>query len=107
MSHDDVIDHLAEIEPGSALDRIRRARHDAREHAQQSFLALLEPAEPGQLTLAERYAFAAYVAVLHDADDVGHNNSSNPEFSSLLNAPLTPTSAGFPFTTDRPARSCR
>lgn len=69
MSHDDVIDHLAEIEPGSALDRIRRARPDAREHAQQSFLALLEPAGPGQLTLAERYSVAAYVALLHDADE--------------------------------------
>ena len=75
MSHDDVIDHLAEIEPGSALDRIRRARPDAREHAQQAFLALLEPAEPGQLTLAERYAVAAYVALLHDADEVAWNTA--------------------------------
>lgn len=66
MSHD-VIDHLAEIPAGSRLDAIRRGRPDAREHAQQSFLALLEPAEPGQLTLADRYAVAAYVALLHDA----------------------------------------
>jgi CMD domain protein len=65
MSHD-VIDHLAEIPAGSRLDEIRRGRPDAREHAQQSFLALLEPAEPGQLTLADRYAVAAYVALLHD-----------------------------------------
>lgn len=64
----DVIDHLAEIPAGSRLDEIRRARPDAREHAQQSFLALLEPAEPGQLTLEQRYAVAAYVALLHDAD---------------------------------------
>lgn len=62
----DVIDHLAEIPAGSRLDEIRRGRPDAREHAQQSFLALLEPAEPGQLTLADRYAVAAYVALLHD-----------------------------------------
>lgn len=66
MSHDDVIDHLAEIAPGSRLDAIRRARPDAREHAQQSFLALLEPDEPGQLSLGDRYAIAAYVAILHD-----------------------------------------
>lgn len=68
MSHDDVIDHLAEIPAGSRLDGIRRARPDAREHAQQSFLALVEPASPGQLSLADRYAVAAYVALLHDAD---------------------------------------
>lgn len=66
MSHD-VIDHLAEIPAGSRLDEIRRARPDAREHAQQSFLALLEPTEPGQLALADRYAIAAFVALLHDA----------------------------------------
>lgn len=65
MSHD-VIDHLAEIPAGSRLDEIRRARPDAREHAQESFLALLEPADPGELALADRYAVAAYVALLHD-----------------------------------------
>lgn len=65
MSHD-VIDHLAEIPAGSRLDEIRRARPDAREHAQQSFLALLEPADPGELALADRYAVAAFVALLHD-----------------------------------------
>ncbi|WAC66013.1 CMD domain protein [Agrococcus sp. SL85] len=64
----DVIDHLAGVEPGAALDRARRARSDAREHAQQSFLALLEPAEPGGLALADRYAVAAYVALLHDEE---------------------------------------
>lgn len=63
----DVIDHLAEIHPGSRLDSIRRARPTAREHAQASFLALLEPAEPGELALVDRYAVAAYVALLHDA----------------------------------------
>ncbi|GEK80673.1 CMD domain protein [Agrococcus baldri] len=68
MPHD-VIDHLAEIPAGSRLDEIRRARPDAREHAQQSFLALLEPAEPGELALEHRYAVAAYVALLHDAAD--------------------------------------
>src|SRR5690606_18461716 len=75
MSHD-VIDHLAEIRAGSRLDTIRRARPDAREHAQQSFLALLEPADAGGLTLADRHAGPAYVALLHDADGAPTRSSA-------------------------------
>ena len=33
---DDVIDHLLDIQPGDALDRIRAQRAQARSHAQQS-----------------------------------------------------------------------
>lgn len=72
----DVIDHLAEIPAGSRLDAIRRARPDARENAQQSFLALLEPAAPGELSLEHRYAIAAYVALLHDAPSEASRSSS-------------------------------
>lgn len=63
----DVIDLLVGIEPGSPIDVVRRRRPDAREHAQQSFLALLEPNDPGGLSLAHRYAVAAYTALLHEA----------------------------------------
>lgn len=81
----DVIDHLAEIPEGSRLDGIRRARPDAREHAQQSFLALLEPADPGQLELADRYAVAAYVALLHD-DATGPTRASSFYLELLADA---------------------
>ncbi|MFG0608049.1 CMD domain protein [Delftia sp. WSY_14] len=64
---DDVIDHLAGITPGSALDRVRRHRTEARTQAQQSFAALFTPAEPvpGTVSLRERLALAAFTAGLH------------------------------------------
>ncbi|MBW1637654.1 CMD domain protein [Microbacterium resistens] len=61
----DIIDLLAGVTPGSALDELRGRRPQARENAQRSFEALLEPAEPGTFPLAERYAVAAFVARLH------------------------------------------
>lgn len=63
----DVIDHLVGIAPGSALDRVRRQRAEARAQAQQSFAALFAPAEPvpGNVPLRERLAIAAFVAGLH------------------------------------------
>jgi CMD domain protein len=61
----DVIDHLAEIRPGSSLDRLRNRRPQARENAQKSYLALFEPEVPGHVTAIERYAVATFVAGLH------------------------------------------
>jgi CMD domain protein len=63
----DVIDTLAGITPGSAMDAVRDGRKVAREHAQRSYEVLLTPAEPGAFTIAERFAIAAYVAGLHRA----------------------------------------
>lgn len=61
----DIIDLLAGIAPGDALSAVRDQRPQARENAQRSFEALLEPADPGTFPLAERYAVAAFVAELH------------------------------------------
>ena len=61
----DIIDHLAGIRPDSRLDKLRAERAQARENAQKSYLALFEPAFPGGVTLAERYAIATFVAGLH------------------------------------------
>ncbi len=62
----DLIDSLAGITPGSALDVARARRPEARKHAQASYAALFEPAEPGGFSLAERFAVAAFVAGLHN-----------------------------------------
>jgi CMD domain protein len=63
----DVIDTLAGIAPGSPMDAVRDGRKVAREHAQRSYEVLLTPDQPGDFTLAERFAIAAYVAGLHGA----------------------------------------
>jgi CMD domain protein len=61
----DVIDTLAGIKPGSALERVRNRRPDARKEAQASYRALFAPEIPGTVTATERFAVAAFVAALH------------------------------------------
>lgn len=61
----DAIDHLAGIAPGARLSTIRDGRMQARENAQNSFLALFVPPDTADMTLNERFAVAAFVAALH------------------------------------------
>ncbi|WP_084299159.1 CMD domain protein [Bradyrhizobium sp. WSM1743] len=70
MSTQDIIDTLAGIAPGSALDAIRGRRPQARENAQKSYLALFEPTDAGDFSLAERAAVAAFVTGLHGVSPV-------------------------------------
>jgi CMD domain protein len=65
MAPTDIIDTLAGIEPGSALDAIRAKRLQARENAQKSYLSLFEPIDAGDVSLLERAAVAAFVTGLH------------------------------------------
>jgi CMD domain protein len=64
----DVIDTLAGIKPGSALDAIRNRRPDARNQAQASYRALFAPEIPGEVTATERFAVAAFVTGLHGGE---------------------------------------
>ena len=70
MSMQDIIDTLAGIEPGSALDAIRARRLQARENAQKSYLSLFEPIDAGDVSLLERAAVAAFVTGLHGESPV-------------------------------------
>jgi CMD domain protein len=63
----DVIDTLAGIKPGSALDAIRQRRPQARDQAQASYRALFAPEVPGGVTTTERFAVAGFVTGLHGA----------------------------------------
>ena len=68
----DVIDTLAGIKPGSALDRVRNRRPDARDQAQASYRAPFDPEIPGEVSPTERFAVAAFVTGLHgDAATAG------------------------------------
>jgi CMD domain protein len=61
----DIIDLLAGIDPGSAIDRVRAERPETRLNAQKSYLALFEPVDESAVTRIERLAVAAFVASLH------------------------------------------
>lgn len=61
----DVIDALVGIAPGSALDEVRARRAVARAQSEQSYRVLFDPAEPGEVSLAERLAVGAYCTGLH------------------------------------------
>jgi CMD domain protein len=63
----DVINQLAGIEPGSAVDQVRRQRPETQRYAQGSYLALFEPDDPRGLTRVEREAIGLRVAVLESA----------------------------------------
>lgn len=70
MSTPDIIDTLAGIRPGSAVDAIRARRLQARDNAQKSYLALFEPIDAGDFSLLERAAVAAFVTGLHGESPV-------------------------------------
>jgi CMD domain protein len=70
MSTPDIIDMLAGIKPGSALDAIRAKRLQARDNAQKSYLSLFEPIDAGDVSLLERAAVAAFVTGLHGESPV-------------------------------------
>lgn len=71
----DVIDHLAGIRQGDAVDRLRTQRAQARLHSQQSYLALFEPEAPpvgegSRFTAVERFAVASFVTTLYGPADI-------------------------------------
>ncbi|NJC69904.1 CMD domain protein [Planosporangium thailandense] len=85
----DVIDHLAGIDPGSHLDRVRSQRPEARSNAQASFEALFAPRRPGGFSAAERLAVAAFVTGLHqDAATAAFYAARLAEQAPELAAPI-------------------
>ena len=61
----DVIDTLAGLAPGTALNKARDNRPEARKHAQASYDALFETADFSGASRQERFAVASFVAGLH------------------------------------------
>jgi CMD domain protein len=63
MPAGDVVDTIAGLEPGSRLAELRRRRGEVFRHAQGSHDVLLLPADPGDVSRAERAAIALRVAL--------------------------------------------
>jgi CMD domain protein len=87
----DVIDTLAGIAPGSALDRIRTLRPEARKHAQASYTALFEPRTWAGVSAAERCAVAFFVCGLHGEPDTGAHYAqrlSDPALKAAITAEI-------------------
>lgn len=61
----DIIDLLAGLKPDSPLAMIRDRKPITRQHAQASYEALFERADPTEFTVQERFAIAIFVAGLH------------------------------------------
>jgi CMD domain protein len=62
----DVIAQAAGLADASELQRLRRRRAAVTDHAQSTLVALLDPDDPGQLSLVERAAMALRVAVANE-----------------------------------------
>ncbi|MDQ1123983.1 alkylhydroperoxidase domain protein [Microbacterium trichothecenolyticum] len=92
----DVIDLLAGLSADGPLDAVRHRRSQARENAQRSFAALLEPSADRGFTLAERYAVATFVSALHDDDAAVrfYGDLLADEDDALLAAVLVAATAG-------------
>jgi CMD domain protein len=65
----DVIDTLAGIKVGSALDKARNNRLEARKQAQASYDALFAPKDLDGFSLMERFAVATFVAGLNGREE--------------------------------------
>ncbi|WID96974.1 CMD domain protein [Bosea vestrisii] len=70
----DILDRLAGVSAGSALDVVRHERPETRRNVQASYDALFEIRDEAEITATERYAVAAFVALLHDADGPAANH---------------------------------
>lgn len=70
ITPNDVINHLAGIASGSRLDAMRDERAEAKENAQNGFIALFAPTTPGDVTETERFALAVFTSLLHRAQDI-------------------------------------
>src|SRR3954453_24014775 len=64
IDQSDIVDELAGIAHGTPLHQLRGQRPDVARYAQGSYLALLEPEDPGGVSRIERESIALRVAML-------------------------------------------
>jgi len=100
----DVIDTLAGIEPGSALDAIRQRRPAARDQAQASYRALFAPESFGGVAVTERFAVAAFVTGLHGGAETASfyysglaASGASPELRRAIDTAITAAKGQGPY----------
>ena len=100
----DVIDTLAGLEPGSALDAVRNRRLQARAQAEASFRALFEPDDFGGVSATERFAVAVFVTGLHgNAESAAFyaerlaTTQAAPELPAAIDAAIAVAAARGPY----------
>ncbi|MBD3844091.1 CMD domain protein [Bosea sp. SSUT16] len=76
----DILDTLAKVSGGTHLDALRRERPQTRDNVQASYAALFEAGDTASVTLDERLAVAAFVALLHE------DGPSSDHYLGLLRA---------------------
>lgn len=104
MAETDVIDMLVGIAPGSPLDEIRARRPEARTHAQATYRALFEPADPGDVTMTERFAVGTFVTGVHGGTDIARfyahklsTTGASTELRAAVQAAIADAKAQGPF----------
>ncbi|WP_018633686.1 CMD domain protein [Neomegalonema perideroedes] len=90
----DLIDQWAGIAPGSKLDLLRAKRPQARASAQESYRLLLHPDQPGEFSLEDRHAVAAFVAGLHEEPETRAHYEALPGAGARLEAIRAAVAAG-------------
>lgn len=89
-SAQDVLDGVAGIVPGSALDALRRERPQTRDNVQASYVALFEGDDATGVAPSERLAIASFLATLHgDVPAAAHYRGlleARPDGAALADA---------------------
>jgi CMD domain protein len=98
----DIIDELAGISPGTALDELRRRRPVTLAQLQASHDALFVPLDDADFTLAERLLVAAFATRLTANDETAAHYADralaiDPERGSVVIAEAAAQTAGGPF----------
>ncbi|TCQ23433.1 CMD domain protein [Rhizobium sp. PP-CC-3G-465] len=94
----DIIDTLAGTATGSPLEALRLRRPVTRDNAEKTYRALFQPVNVDDVSLAERFAVALFVAVLHadtaSTEHYGALLTGQPDGERLLATVLAAAEAG-------------